>query len=248
MADNVLGLDLSHHRAGVPIRIAKKQGVRFIISKCTEGTTHLDSTYEDYKLETKNKYLPFGSFMYWRVIYDAVGQAEWYAKKIGKTDFPPIVDVERYLNRVYGTNTPLRPISTNRNHLRIVLNVIEEKTGRKPMIYTNFASWRCLMGDAEFINEYECWVASWGRYPPYLPVPLKKWRIQQFTNVYKVEGYTRGVDANWFNGDEADFEKWLASMNGDTPPLPPPPPDPEQFGFFWEFKGEKWQGLAKKVN
>ena len=168
---------------------------------------------------------------------------------LGETEFPPMVDVERYLNTIYGTNTPLRPIGVNRGHLRIVLNEVERLSDRRPMIYTNFASWRTLMQDAPWINEYECWVANYGRTSPYLPIPLKKWRLWQFTSTYKVEGYAKGVDANWFNGDEADFEKWLASMNGVTPPPPPPPPDPiDQYGIFFDFKGKKYEGLVKEVS
>jgi lysozyme len=225
MSDNVLGIDVNRYRAGVPLKTCKQQGVRFVIGKCSEGLTWVDPTYEDYKLDSKNKYLPFGGFMYWRVIYDAVGQAEHFCNSLGEVDLPPIVDVERYLNTVYGSNTPLRSIGTNRNHLRIVLNEVERLTDRRPMIYTNYASWRTLMGDAPFINEYECWIANYGRLTPYLPIPLKEWKIWQFTNAYKVEGYYKGIDANWFNGNEAEFEAWYKGTQV-TPPAPPLPVEP----------------------
>ena len=244
MADNVLGIDVNRYRVGVPLKQAKIQGVRFVIGKCSEGLSHVDFTYEDYKLESKNKSLPFGGYMYWRVVYDAAKQAKHFVDTLGETEFPPIVDVERYNNVYYGTNRPLRSIGANVNHLRIVLNEIERLTDRKPMIYTNFGSWQTLTGSHSMVNEYEAWVASWGqnRIAPYMPVPLKEWKVWQWTNIYKVAGYYRGLDANWFNGNEADFAAWLESMK----PQPPPPP-PEQFGFFFEFKGEKWEGLMKQV-
>ena len=159
MTDNVLGLDVNRYRVGVPIKQAKSQGVRFLIAKATEGLTWVDPTYEDYKLEAQNRNLPFGSYMYWRVVYDAAKSAAHYVKTMGDTEFPPIVDVERYLNRIYGTNIPLRPISVNRNHLRITLNEVERLSGRRPMIYTNFASWRTIMGDDPILREYPIWLA-----------------------------------------------------------------------------------------
>lgn len=243
MPDYTLGIDLNHYRPNVPLKQAKIQGVRFVIGKCSEGLSWVDPTYESYKLESANKNLPFGGYSYWRVIYDAAGQAEHLVKSLGKTELPPIVDVERINNTVYGTNTPLRPISYNVNHLRIVLNEVERLSNRRPMIYTNYNSWQILMGNHPMINEYESWVANYGRATPYLPIPLKVWRLWQFTSTYQITGYSRGVDANWFNGNEADFEAWLKSMQ----PPPPPPPAPDQYGLFFEFKGEKWEGLMEQV-
>ena len=239
MADNVLGIDVNRYRVDVPLKQAKSQGVRFVLGKCSEGTSWVDPSYEPYKLESKNKNLPFGGYLYWRVIYDAAEQAAHFVKTLGETEFPPIVDVERYLNVIYGTRTPLRSIGANVNHLRTVLNEIERLTERKPMIYTNFGSWRGLMGDHPMINEYEVWVASWRKLAPYLPVPLEKWTLWQWTANYRIEGYYRGVDGDYYNGNEADFEAWLAAMK---------PHPPEQFGFFFNFKGEDWEGLVKKTN
>ena len=222
MVDRVLGIDLNHYRKNVPLKTAKQQGVRFLLGKCTEGTSMVDETYHPYKLEAANKFLPFGGYMYWRVGFDAVKQAKHYVDTLGDTEFPPIVDVERINNVKYGTNIPLYSHQVMVNHLRIVLNEIERLTGRRPMIYTNAYSWSVLTGNNPMINEYEAWVANYGRLVPYLPIPLKIWRVWQWTSTYKIAGYYRGVDANWFNGNEAQFATWLASV-AITPPPPPPP-------------------------
>lgn len=58
-----------------------------------------------------------------------------------------------------------------------------------------------------------------------LPVGATEWTFWQYTNNYQVEGYPKGVDANRFNGNEAEFEKYVASLNGTPPPPPPPPPE-----------------------
>ena len=240
--EKTLGLDLNRYRDGVPIKIAKQQGVRFLLGKATEGTTWLDPTYKPYQLEAKNKFLPFGGYMYWRVIYDAVKQAKWYVDNLGDTEFPPIVDVERINNVKYGTNIPLRTHQQNINHLSIVLNEIERLTDREPMIYTNAYSWSTLTGNNALINQYEAWVANYGRTTPYLPKPLTKWVLWQFTSTYKIAGYYRGVDGNWFNGNEAELAAWLKSKSPQIPPV-----EENQFGFFFEFKGKKYEGLAREI-
>ena len=240
--DFTLGVDLNRYRVDVPLKTVKQQGGRFVIGKATEGTNWLDPSYKPYQMEAKNKDLPFGGYMYWRVIYDAVKQAKWYVDNLGDTEFPPIVDVERINNVKYGTNIPLRTHQQNINHLSIVLNEIERLTDREPMIYTNAYSWSVLTGNHPLILEYEAWVANYGRLLPYLPIPLKQWVLWQFTSTYKVAGYAKGIDANWFNGNEAEFAAWLKSKNPQIPPI-----DENQFGFFFEFKGKKYEGLVREV-
>jgi lysozyme len=207
--DYVLGLDLNHYREGVPLRQGKRQGVRFLLNKCTEGTSFIDHTYADYKAEAKELGLPFGGYMYWRFIFNAVGQAEHYCKVLGKTDFRPIVDVERINNRKTD-GSPIVSVQANRNHLAIVLRTIEDITGVKPMVYTNWATWNEQFGNWDLNGEYELWVANYGRSTPLMPRTFDEWVLWQFTSTYKITGYYRGVDANWFNGNEAQFEQYIS--------------------------------------
>jgi GH25 family lysozyme M1 (1,4-beta-N-acetylmuramidase) len=235
MSDKVLGLDLNDYRKGVPLRQAKSQGVRFVINKATEGTESswnlVHDTLEVYRAECESLGLPFGAYLYWRFKYDAHEQAMFYLKHLGKVQFPPIVDVERINNVEYGTKTvPIVSIQANRNHLKVVLDTIEQETGMKPMIYTNWATWRHLFGDWDLIQEYPMWVANW-RWSgePLLPVPAVTYVLHQFTSQYKVIGYYRGVDANWFNGNEAEFERYIQTYDEMWNPPPPPPEGGTQF-------------------
>lgn len=225
MSDYVLGLDLNDYRKGVPLRTAKRQGVRFVINKATEGTSLIHETLEDYRAQSADLGLPFGAYMYWRFAFDAVGQAEFYCNVLGEVQFRPIVDVERINNRRTGGG-PIASVQANINHLRIVLNTVYEKTGVKPMIYTNWATWNELFGNTDiFVKEgFELWVANYGRSEPWLPVPWQpdNWVLWQWTSSYNIEGYTRGVDANWFKGNEGEFEAYIDEVGKLWHPEPPP--------------------------
>jgi GH25 family lysozyme M1 (1,4-beta-N-acetylmuramidase) len=205
-----------------------------LLSKCTEGTAWVDGTYTGYQAEAKAKNLPFGGYVYWRFVIDAVKQAEHFVDSLGTVQFPPIVDVERVNNTKAGSKIhPIVSQSANVNHLRIVLNEIERLTGVKPMIYTNYASWYYLFGNHPMILDYELWVANWRSYgEPLLPKPATTWKVHQFTASYKVDGYTPGLDANWFNGNEAKFaaqlEVWDKLWN-------PGGPDPSENVVTVEF-------------
>jgi lysozyme len=228
MTDYVHGIDLNRYRSGVSLKTAKQQGNRFVICKATEGPTWVDPTYKPYQAEAKSINLPFGGYIYWRYIHDAAKQAEHFVDNLGDVQFPPIVDVERYLNVKSGTSaTPIHSVVANRNHLKVVLDEIERLSDRRPMIYTNFYTWRSLFANWGLITDYELWVANWrSGHEPYLPSPATEWVLHQYTNKYIVQGYYRGVDGNWFNGNEASFEEQLNLWNPSPPP--PPPPEPKQ--------------------
>lgn len=210
MADNVLGIDLSDWRLGVDLKSAKQKSVRFCISKATEGTSMVHKALEEYRAKAEAIAMPFGGYMYWRFIHDPVEQAKFYCEKLGVVQFRPIVDVERYNNRREGGG-PLVSVQANINHLAIVLNTIEEVTGVQPMIYTNWATWNELFGNTKVFSHYELWVANYGRPTPYLPDGgWSTWVMWQWTSAWVLEGYPRGLDANWFNGNDGAFETYLA--------------------------------------
>lgn len=233
MPDYVLGLDLNDYRSGVDLRQAKRQGVRYVINKATEGVADgahwIHDTLEEYRQKASDVLLPFGAYLYWRFAFDAVKQAELYLEHLGEVQFPPIVDVERINNRREGGG-PLVSVQANVNHLRIVLDTIEEKTGLKPIIYTNWATWNEIFGNSTAFSDYKLWVANYGRSTPWLPVPWQpeNWLIWQWTSSYAIDGYSRGVDANWFKGNEGEFEAYIASVIAQWhPPAPPVEPPPE---------------------
>ena len=87
------------------------------------------------------------------------------------------------------------------------------------MVYTSFDSWQVLTGNSEIIAAYPLWVANWTTAAnPMLPAGAEDWVFWQDSNQYKVEGYSRGLDHNRFNGNESKFEDYVRSINGQPPP------------------------------
>jgi GH25 family lysozyme M1 (1,4-beta-N-acetylmuramidase) len=131
---------------------------------------------------------------------------------MGKIQFRPIIDVERINNRRTGGG-PLVSVQANINHLRIVADTIEEGCGIKPMLYSNWATWNEIFGNTDVFSDYEKWVANYGRSSPWMPVNWDEWKLWQWTSAYKIEGYYRGVDGNYFNGNEGEFEAYIAELD-----------------------------------
>ncbi len=211
--DLVEGLDLNRYRPGVDIKTAKQQGIRFIITKATQGTTIYDPEYENYRDESKAKGLPFGAYCYWDARTDPIEQAQYFFDHVGDDiDLPPTLDVEKYGNQGVLSQ------SAAAQHIHETWLDSERLFERAAMIYTNRDSWQVLTGNSSIIKRFALWVASWTTAStPALPIGAITWVIWQYTNNYRVEGYSKGIDGNRYNGNDGEFEEYVASLNGDVP-------------------------------
>ena len=215
IADYCLGLDLSHHRPDLDLKAAKAQGIRFIITKATQGDYRFDEWYEHYRDQSKAKGLPFGAFHYWTTDVDPMAQAKYFFDHVGDDiDLLPVLDVEKYGNQGKLSQ------AVAAQHVHDNLSEIEQLFGRQAMIYTNRDSWQVLTGNSPIIAAFKLWVASWTTAAsPALPIGASEWTYWQYTNNYRVEGYSRGLDADRYNGNEGQFEEYVKSLNGQPPPI-----------------------------
>ena len=190
----LLGFDVNHWKYPVPIeKMIDEWGAKYIIGKVSEGVSYPQiyiDMYNDWKARTEAKNIPFGSFHYWRVTRDAEAQADYYREKSGITDFPPIIDVEKYFNLGYYSRY------TNAKKLRKCVEKIKVNFNvPKLLIYTSASHWLELTGNADF-TDCDLWVANYGRVKPAIPKPWTGWAFWQYIDKYKLR-----YDANWFNGD-----------------------------------------------
>ena len=207
----LLGFDVNHWKHPVPIeKMIDEWGANYIIGKVTDGIyypqKYLDMYY-DWKERTEAKDVPFGSFHYWRVTKDAHAQADYYREKSGITNFPPIIDVEKYFNLGYYSRY------TNAKKLRKCVERIKTNFNvSRPLIYTSASHWLELTGNADF-TDCDLWIANYGRVTPAIAKPWTKWKMWQYTDRYQLR-----YDANWFSGNEADLAEYTS---GDFPDIPP---------------------------
>lgn len=230
--DFAKGLDLNHWRAGLSIRDAKRQEMRFIIGKASEGIWE-DPSFKGYQEETHSVNLPFGAFCYWRAIVEAIKQAKFFFDVVGNDiELLPILDVEKY------NNQGILSVKDAAEHILATLREIQQLFGRKAMIYTNRDSWQVLTANAPFIADFPLWVASWtNALQPTLPIGAEEWTLWQFTNSYVIDGAPHaGYDGSRFNGNEGKFEEYVRSINGE------PSPD------CCEELREKYEQLLTKIN
>ena len=91
------------------------------------------------------------------------------------------------------------------NRVRQWLTIVEQRTGKRPILYINQMFVNKYMQDATDIKQrYNVWIARYGEYKP--DVKLVYW---QLTPDGRVNGINGPVDINVFNGYQGQWEEFL---------------------------------------
>lgn len=121
--------------------------------------------------------------------------------KITKNDFPPVLDIEPSAGQIAamgGTEALFKAVRT-------WLNIVEQRTGHRPILYISQMFVRKYLDDApDLKKKYQVWIARYGEYRP--DVRLLFW---QLCPDGRVSGIVPQVDINVFNGDREQFEEYV---------------------------------------
>ena len=89
--------------------------------------------------------------------------------------------------------------------IRIWMQIVEHRTGKKPILYVNQNFIFNHMKDAADIKQkYNVWIARYGAYKP--DVKLAYW---QLSSTGRVKGIMGDVDINVFNGYQGQFSEFV---------------------------------------
>ncbi|WP_281322284.1 GH25 family lysozyme [Flavobacterium aestivum] len=204
---SVYGIDISKYQGNEINQLNKQTDpLTFVICKATEGVTYTDPDFSTNWSTIHSKGYVRGAYHFYHCDDSPEQQVEHYLTVIGTlsaTDFPPIVDFEE-LSIDQGINKA----SIQPNLLQF-LTLLEQKTGRKPLLYTDNNTANTYLTDTAFAN-YNLWIAD---YNSTLTLPTvwesKTWTFWQKTENYSLHENTNDYDL--FNGDNAAFIKFIQS-------------------------------------
>ena len=170
----------------------------FAFIKATEGIGNTDPQFGRNWKKTKTNGIIRGAYHFFIASKDGKMQAENFIDKVELEagDFPPVLDIEQ-LNG----NSP----SELRKEAKEWLDVVENYYHVKPIIYTNVDFYNRNLGK-EF-DSYPLWIAHY--YQPQQPSISRGWLFWQHSDEGRVNGITRPVDFNIFNGDSLEFKNLL---------------------------------------
>lgn len=198
------GLDVSYWEGKIDWRVVASAGYKFAYAKSTESTTYFDETFLTNINGAQAAGLPVGAYHFYRLSASAKDQAQFFLKKIKDIplDLPIALDFEEQASQ---------PPASVAASLKTWLDIVTDKTGRKPLIYTSSYYWNTYVGTPDWAPTYQLWVANYTAAPePLLPKSWTNYLIWQYTDKGAAPGVTTPVDLDRFHGSEQD----LAALTG----------------------------------
>ncbi len=177
--------------------------VSFVYIKSTEGTTIRNRYFLGDYAKAKKQGIRVGAYHFFSLKSPAKLQANYFVNHtlFRKGDFPPVLDVEP-------TDAQVRKIGGDEvlmSRIRTFMEIVEHRTGMRPILYVNQGFINKHMKDASDIKQrYNVWIARYGEYKP--DVKLVYWQLCQDG---KVEGIKGPVDINVFNGYQTQYDEFV---------------------------------------
>ena len=188
------GADLSKFNRYVDMRLAKKNGMDFVILKAGSGYSGEDPKFQQNYNNAKAAGLNVGAYWYSYAVNveEAKEEAVRYLKILGKKQFeyPVYLDFEDPSQRKIPKET--------KTDMAIAFMSILEKNGFYTGLYSS-GSWINNQFERERLKDYDIWIAHWHVTNPNCYTP--DYGMWQFTNKSKIKGVPDtgegGVDMNY---------------------------------------------------
>ena len=188
------GADLSKFNRNVNMKLAKQNGMDFVILKAGSGYSGEDPKFQQNYNNAKAAGLNVGAYWYSYAVNveEAKEEAVRFMKILGKKQFeyPVYLDFEDPSQRKIPKKT--------KTDMAIAFMSILEKNGFYTGLYSS-ASWINNQFERERLKDYDIWIAHWHVTNPNCYTP--DYGMWQFTNKSKIKGVSDtgegGVDMNY---------------------------------------------------
>ncbi len=202
------GTDVSKYQNQINWRQKRSKGVSFTFIKATEGGDRVDDRFLHNWRAAKAAGIPRGAYHFFYFCRPAFEQARWFIKNVQKdrTALPPVLDME------WNPQSPsckFRPKpAAVRKEMSVFLKLVERHYGKKPIIYVTPDFYRD--NALHKFKGYPFWLRSTAAHPS-VKYRRDDWLFWQYTGTGVVPGINGDADINVFNGDQAQWRKWLAA-------------------------------------
>lgn len=213
--DYELGIDVSDWNGNVNWPLVRSAGYSFAFIKATEGTTFVAASFQNNWEGAKEASVIRGAYHFFLPKdnpHNPEEQARHFLQTMGQldpTDLPPVIDLERYPTYVDRAWQAI-DFSTRINYITRWLQVVEQETNRRPIIYTNLDFWGRYTNNTEQFKNYPLWAANFTSRPvPLYPNAWRNWTFWQYTENGSVRGIQGNVDLNRFRGSFAQLTAFV---------------------------------------
>ncbi len=188
------GIDVSRHQKKIDWEtVAKDKSIQFVYVKATEGRTLTDKMYARNVVRAKKYGLLIGSYHFFRMTSGAHEQFAHFSNTVSsyKQDLIPMVDIET----VDGHS-----VSETRDSLLVMLELLENHFGVKPIIYSSNNLYNKICG-SRFLK-YKSYIGRYGKKKPIIPGSNGcHYLIWQYSERGRIKGIPTRVDLCRFHQD-----------------------------------------------
>jgi lysozyme len=193
----IKGIDVSHWQNDIDWKKVAKDGVEFAILKATEAVGYVDPKLEENYKEARKQGILLGFYHFARG-GDAHQEADFFLSKIPKLQRGEFLVLDYEINIVKEVEW-----------CRKFLDRVFDRTGIRPILYTNEARVTSINWQYVIDGNYGLWVAKYGvnngdlgKKPNIGQWPFAV--IWQYTSKGKVDGIEGNVDLNMAFADDVD--------------------------------------------
>ena len=210
----ITGIDIYSGTGSIDWQAVKNANISFAFVKATEGMNFVDEAFSVNWEQMRKAGMIRGAYHFFRPAKDPAAQAQNFLQTINELeigDLPPVLDAEYTPNPDEWSNFDL---TTRIARVKQWLDIVEQKTGRKSIIYTAPNFWNDTMGNSHAFTDYPLWIANYGVSEPTVPADNwggKGWKLWQISDSGSVDGISNNVDTNRFNGS---FDQLVALAKG----------------------------------
>lgn len=150
------GIDISRYQGEIDWPVFFDQAntkISFVYCKATEGVSHIDTKYTSNRNKLREENKAFGVYHFFRPKLNAESQAKHFLINYTPrgNELPPVLDVET--ESVSDTELI--------KGMKVWLEHVEEKTGKRPVIYTSYHFYSTKFKN--HFKNYEFWIANYSR-------------------------------------------------------------------------------------
>ncbi len=196
----VKGIDVSYYQGSIDWSDVRSDGVRYAFIRASHGTGFVDPKFPTYWQGAKSAGVLRGAYQYFEPDQSATAQADLLVEKIfagGKTDLPPVIDVE---------STGGQSAATIKARVGTWMDRVQARLGYKAIIYTGKYFWQDHVGNTSAYDDHALWHPQYTSAScPDIAGAWSDWQHWQFTSTGDVDGIAGDVDINRFNGTLAQL-------------------------------------------
>jgi lysozyme len=185
------GIDVSHHQGKIDWeRVADDARLEFVYIKATEGSTIVDSRYDENFNGAKDAGLHVGSYHFFSSSSTVTSQFANFKQHVSRNrqDIIPMVDVEKRGVRGWSKKQL-------RDSLALFVTLVESYYGKSPIIYSYSSFYNDNL--APYFNSYHLFLARYNGQSPVIEGDGHH-NIWQHSDCGLIDGITTDVDLDMF--------------------------------------------------